>query len=596
MQLFIQLINSSFACIRAGLLLFTVLLISVQVAAIAKPLTSVLIDVDGLLVEASLVENRSLLAKISPALPSIKSTYYKGQIVGHPKSTLRLSKHNNHWRGILVLSGQLHRIDMQVVDNGFTSTPLIAKLMTTDNSNQQLCASPSNTEMPVLQSTPMAMASTIVSLSTATMSSAVASSPLCVNPIDGVCLLPHIEFAYDLSYQALGPSSETPYERAVSEINEAELFFESGLGFRFSQLSLTMLNATQDELIENAKADHIEDDDLNGAATLVNTLRVLRSRGLLSFLQSPRSIFHFVTGRNFPDNANGDNVVGIAYPKQACERFGLNTGLTDAGDTSIVGLVMAHEIGHNLGADHDDIDVNGCPSNQNVMSSRIDATITEFSSCSIDAINEHLIDRFPAIVVHACIDFPIDVSIISNADNPLRPPKNKGFSFAYQISVNDGSIPVELLRVEGEIADATQGEFVGVNLNGASCAVDKTSYSCNIASPQTLIDLEVGLLIYEQSTEFVVNASVSSLTAGTNDMVSDNNSVSISYISFSDDDFSTFVLNTNTQTNNSGGSTSSGGGGSLGVVSLGFLLLAVFYRLTHIVLGHKHAARKIIYY
>jgi len=234
-----------------------------------------------------------------------------------------------------------------------------------------------------------------------------------------------------------------------------------------------MLNATQDELIENSKANHVENGEPNGAATLVSTLRVLRSRGLLSFLQSPRSIFHFVTGRNFPENANGDNVVGIAYPKQACERFGLNTGLTDAGDTSIVGLIMAHEIGHNLGADHDEVAVNGCPSGQHVMSAKIDSTITGFSSCSIDSITEHLTDRFPAIVVHTCMDFPVDVGITSNTDNPLRPPKNKDFSFAYQISVNDGSIPVELLRVEGEIADATQGEFVGVNLNDASCAVDK---------------------------------------------------------------------------------------------------------------------------
>ena len=106
----------------------------------------------------------------------------------------------------------------------------------------------------------------------------------------------------------------------------------------------------------------------------------------------------------------------------------------------------------------------------------------------------------------------------------------------------------------------------------------------------------MGLLIYEQSTEFVVNASISSLTPGTSDMMSDNNSVSIAYISFSDDDFSTFVPDTSTQSNSSGGSASSGGGGgSVGVASLYLLLLATVYKLANRVYRARYTVCKAMH-
>ena len=94
---------------------------------------------------------------------------------------------------------------------------------------------------------------------------------------------------------------------------------------------------------------------------------------------------HLFTGRGL----DGD-VVGIAFLGSLCSSFGgygvnqnLNSGPTSA-------LVVAHELGHNFGAGHDD-NLDSCPAETpaGIMNSSINGS-ENFSQCSLDAMSNEV--------------------------------------------------------------------------------------------------------------------------------------------------------------------------------------------------------------
>jgi len=528
-----------------------------------------LVRVNGLLLSAVLEENHELLNKISPSVPAnFASRYYKGSLIGQPQSQLRIAVNaNNQWRGMLIFDGLLYRLsspDMQL--EHLEQEVLDAKLVTEEETGAQLCGMGKSEQ----QHLPITSSAAINSeISSAMISQPVTSADLCDDAIDGICLLPKIEFAYDLSYQAL-TSQETPIERAVREINEAEMFFETSFGFRFSQLSLTMLNTAQMQQIEEAITAHKGSYDADSPNALLNALTYLRGNYELPYLHSQRSLFQFVTGRDFPGN-----VVGLAWENTVCSATGYSTGLTDAGGASLVSLVMAHEIGHNLGAKHDEPEMNGCPAGEYVMSASIGPNgkfITEFSSCSIEKINNVVADQITnitnAAILAQCFAFPAEIAISAATTNPEIPPKASKFFIGYQITVEDGKqIAVEQLSISGGVANAAQGHFVSATISNGSCSVNSSAFTCNVNSPDEVLNLQVEVFVNEQAEQFITTANVSSNSNSVVDINANNNMASVEYFSFL---APKEPPNTQTGTDSSASSTSGSGGG--GGVSLFYVL------------------------
>ncbi len=101
-------------------------------------------------------------------------------------------------------------------------------------------------------------------------------------------------------------------------------------------------------------------------------------------LNDDLGLVHLFTGARTADPS-----VGLAYIGSACRTDGYDVSMSTPFDFPV--LLATHEIGHNLGALHDDeTDLCKLTTDQMMFSHISSLTTREFSNCSIDAINKRL--------------------------------------------------------------------------------------------------------------------------------------------------------------------------------------------------------------
>ncbi len=123
---------------------------------------------------------------------------------------------------------------------------------------------------------------------------------------------------------------------------------------------------------------------LNGAG-LEENLNLFRDYRILSdLLPEDLGLVHLFTGVE-----SGDNAVGLAFSGSACRTDGYDVSMSRPFLFPVE--LAAHEIGHNLGADHDDATLECADISDHLMFSAINSDTTrQFSSCSVDAIETRL--------------------------------------------------------------------------------------------------------------------------------------------------------------------------------------------------------------
>lgn len=383
-------------------------------------------------------------SQINGVANSGDDAHYKGHFQEDPDSWIRVSRLEGGWEGLAFVFNRLHTISSGGVGDRMASYSF------------------SHEETPQCGMDHMHADASITpeSLTSPAMVQAVTANYdiLCADRVDGACLMLELELAFDLEFQRDFPDDFE--SRAGAILNNVEGFYQAQFGIIFDTLSLTYMDT---DLFSTT----------TDASDLLTDIRAKRSGGQIPFLESSRSIFHFISGRSLQDE-----IAGIAFSGSVCRSDGVATGLSRAfGNDTLTSIVVAHEIGHNLGADHDVPAENNCPSGQNIMSPSVRGSFSSFSSCSVDSITSKISSLNS---VEQCFNFPADASIAAQTGNRSEVVEGETFQARFDVAYQDAFQPADSLLVEGSIG-ANEGRLEEVTLDGAACTLSSsgTGFSCD---------------------------------------------------------------------------------------------------------------------
>lgn len=523
------------------------------------------LTIGGITYQAELTKNTALANRVSAQLGVDVGDHYFGTIASVPESWLRLSKVNAQWQGVASVYGALYVIAQPVAVTQFTaqaaSVAAPAQALA-DFSDEMGGCGVAGHEAEGEASIAMAMESFVAE--------EVAFSTFCANNVNGICILPEIEFAFDLAFQSLFGASAGAQAMAI--INTAEGFYSrdrmemdgnNGMNMLFDAITVQFLTSDLFSVTTNA-------------SSFLSDIRAKKANGQVPFIKNARALLHVVTGRDFDGGT-----VGIAFVNAMCNSNGFGSGTTSVVGSGVsqiplTAIVLAHELGHNLGANHDSVAPNtACPANTHIMSPAVNSSLSGFSDCSV----AEMVSVVESVATpDLCFSYPADI-VISSPVIPANVNVGDSFSASYMASVaDDGFQPVNRIRLEG--TSTVGAQFISVTANGNACALDSylgfgnRSYNCTVDNPPpggVSVTMNAEVTGFEAQVTMINQAIVA--TANVVDIVSGNDSATNTMM----------VSGTITappppaDTNASSDSGSGGGGGSLGwPVLLG--LMGLFLR------------------
>ncbi len=448
----------SYGCSRLnGTVTIVLVLTALILSSFARADASVSVLIDGVTYPAKLRDNTQLLGRVLEH-HALHARHYEGELTGIDGSWIRVSNIRGHWQGVVSLEGSRYVINSRAHTG--TADALLEASPPSEIMNGESCA----TQSPVARSVPLA-----AELSAGTASADLAN--VCQSKVNGICLLAELDLAFDLLFQQQYP--DTFQDEGVALLNIVDGYYRNDLHIQFDAMSMTFL--TNDLF-----------DTTTDANALLTDISDKKNAGSVPFVKNPRAILHLVTGRNF-----NTNTVGIANVGSLCAPLN-NTGTSQiaSGSIPLTALVVAHEIGHNFGAQHDSVD-NACADNQFIMSAILDPSATHFSSCSIDEMTTR-IDGLTNL--GACFEYPVDAALIARPGNPTTATANENVTLGYDLTEQYASVAGTDLHVTGSFS-TTGGTFIAATLNNLPCTLspDAQSYSCAVGSSGGAIDVTARL-------------------------------------------------------------------------------------------------------
>jgi uncharacterized repeat protein (TIGR01451 family) len=251
----------------------------------------------------------------------------------------------------------------------------------------------------------------------------------------------------------------------------------------------------------------------NGNLTATSSSALLDQFGV--FATTPGftnpGLAHLFTGRDLDGN-----IIGVAYVASLCSaRFGI--GLSQTTGTGTAGaLIVAHEIGHNFGAPHDNQTGSSCATTPNgfIMNPSSNGSST-FSTCSLQQMQ-------PNVDQAACISTVIATTADLRPVLPVNPINSViNTNFVYRVEVrNGGSVAATGSTATVSIPNGLQ--LISSSVTQGSCANAMTQVTCNLGSIAAATAPTITLTLRGASAgRFTSNIAV----AAANDSNATNNSV-----------------------------------------------------------------------
>ena len=196
----------------------------------------------------------------------------------------------------------------------------------------------------------------------------------------------------DARYLARYANETQARDAILTRLNNVDGIFSSQVGVELQVVSVDL----DSELTAGLSAT-------TDSSALLGELGELRRQ---SPALSATGLTHLFTGRQL----DGDTA-GIAYTLALCSRRYAASLTVAHSSAALDTLITAHEIGHVFGAPHDGTkQCASTPQGQYIMTPMLTSSVTSFSQCSLDEINE-VIDSY------ACV-----VALPSPAVEPPAPP------------------------------------------------------------------------------------------------------------------------------------------------------------------------------
>lgn len=252
-------------------------------------------------------------------------------------------------------------------------------------------------------------------------------------------------------------------------------------------------------------------DSLNSsdAETLLRSLATYRGANPPVRLAG---IAHLMTGKTL-----NDNIAGIAYLNTLCDAQGVSVSDTYYGEF-YGALVMAHELGHNFGAEHDGVPGGICASTPEwyLMAPSVNGSAT-FSQCSLDSMRSP-IQRARGI----CI---VPASYADLAVEMPASPYQVDTSAAFTLPVTVRSIgTLASHHAHLRIDMPSQFTFDSAVLASGTCSAAGTTVDCDLGDvavgEQRVVELQLRSSVL---STFMVQATVSA----DSDRIATNNTASV---------------------------------------------------------------------
>jgi hypothetical protein len=264
-----------------------------------------------------------------------------------------------------------------------------------------------------------------------------------------------------------------------------------------------LLNASQIDIVGPADTSFTATD----AGVLLNQVSTYRAAH--TFVRDA-AIAHLMTGKSLDDS-----VIGIATLGGVCDaNRGVSLSNRWFGATAASGVVMAHELGHNLGAVHDGPGgACGDVPQGYIMWPYGDGSANRFSQCSLDTMRP-IIDRAACISAATVAD--VTVSLSSGPTGELQVPMTLS---ATVTSV--GANPVQDVNVRFDIPASLSVNSISTSLG--SCTLSQAP-SCALGDMAggALRNVSLNVTPLEVTPSVLVTAEVTAA----NDRVANNNTTS----------------------------------------------------------------------
>ncbi|NNC66973.1 MAG: hypothetical protein HKN83_02925 [Gammaproteobacteria bacterium] len=257
-------------------------------------------------------------------------------------------------------------------------------------------------------------------------------------------------------------------QRAMRILNNVDAIYRNSLGIAINNTAIQSF------------------DNNNPLFAGVTDAEVLLNQVILNqanvFGNNQLTLGALITARDIQVPLVGNGVAGIAPLSATCVvQNGLNIAVSvneDRASEGVASVILAHEMGHNFGAEHDGPPNNAaCLVSTFIMSPVVANGLNAFSQCSRDDINAH-------IALGNCYKEPIDIAL---ARFGAAPPNNlaQQQEITRQVSVtNNGTVTVSNVQIDGDIDNVAFASFSEVTVNGQACTLLAAgkSYQCTIAS------------------------------------------------------------------------------------------------------------------